>query len=33
MMLFLSACCVGIPLLAAWVKVWIWEIRKERGLD
>ncbi|MDF2751691.1 MAG: hypothetical protein K0S82_73 [Gaiellaceae bacterium] len=31
-MIFLSACCAGIPLLVGWVKLKIWDLRRERGL-
>lgn len=24
-MLFLSACCIAIPLLVAWGKLWLWD--------
>ena len=30
-MIFLSALCITIPLLTAWVRLWIWDAQAERG--
>jgi hypothetical protein len=32
-MVFLSACCVAIPLLVAWAKFKVWDLRAARGLS
>ena len=31
-MIFLTACCIGIPLLAAWCKdqFWLWDERRKK---
>jgi len=28
--IFGTACCIGIPLLAAWVKLWLWDRQARR---